>query len=130
MSPENEMKRKGTKLMMSDAGYTLFFCPACKKPHAVSVAPPNGWAWNGSGDLPVFSPSVGVSGHEVVIGGDGLWTGDWVLDAQGKPKPSYCHSFVGSADGSTPGKIQFLGDCTHAMANQLVDLPDYPKDRI
>ena len=29
-----------------------------------------------------------------------------------------CHSFV------TDGRIQFLSDCTHALAGQTVDLPD------
>jgi hypothetical protein len=33
---------------------------------------------------------------------------------------SVCHSFV------TDGRIQFLGDCTHALANQTVELPDLP----
>ena len=31
-----------------------------------------------------------------------------------------CHTFV------TDGRIQFLGDCTHALAGQTVDLPDWP----
>lgn len=33
-----------------------------------------------------------------------------------------CHSFI------KDGKIQFLGDCTHALANQTVDLPDWEQD--
>jgi hypothetical protein len=35
-------------------------------------------------------------------------------------KTFVCHSFV------TDGRIQYLGDCTHAMAGQTVDLPDIP----
>ncbi len=31
-----------------------------------------------------------------------------------------CHSFL------TDGRIQFLDDCTHAMAGQTVDLPSFP----
>ena len=31
-----------------------------------------------------------------------------------------CHTFV------TDGRIQFLSDCTHALAGQTVDLPDIP----
>ena len=31
-----------------------------------------------------------------------------------------CHSFV------TDGRIQFLGDCTHSLAGQTVDLPEFP----
>lgn len=128
MSDENEMKPVGTKLMMSAAGYTLFHCPACNDKHALSTRQPNGWAWNGSGDAPIFSPSIGVSGSKIERDTNGRWNGEWVRDAEGKPVPSYCHSFVGSSDGSTPGRIQFLGDCTHALAGQTVDLPDYPAE--
>jgi hypothetical protein len=32
--------------------------------------------------------------------------------------PGVCHSFV------TDGRIQFLNDCTHALAGQTVDLPE------
>jgi hypothetical protein len=31
-----------------------------------------------------------------------------------------CHSFV------VDGRIQFLGDCTHHLAGQTVDLPPWP----
>jgi hypothetical protein len=31
-----------------------------------------------------------------------------------------CHSFVRN------GRIEFLGDCTHALAGQTVDLKDLP----
>ena len=27
--------------------------------------------------------------------------------------------------GETDGRIQFLGDCTHHLAGQTVDLPDF-----
>lgn len=30
-----------------------------------------------------------------------------------------CHSFV------TDGEIHYLGDCTHDLANQEVDIPDW-----
>jgi hypothetical protein len=33
--------------------------------------------------------------------------------------PAVCHSFV------TDGRIQLLGDCTHSMASQTVDLPPW-----
>jgi len=32
--------------------------------------------------------------------------------------PSVCHSYV------TDGRIQFLADCTHALAGLTVDLPE------
>ena len=56
------------------------------------------WHWNGDHDKPTLTPSVLVTGH------DG----------------SRCHSFVKEGD------IQFLTDCTHAMAGQTVPLPDWP----
>lgn len=40
---------------------------------------------------------------------------DWIKD---HCPPSVCHSFV------RDGRIQFLSDCTHKLANQTVDLPD------
>jgi len=50
------------------------------------------------------------------------------MAARGEPPPDgkrypgadvVCHSFV------TDGRIQFLGDCTHTLAGQTVDLPDW-----
>lgn len=38
----------------------------------------------------------------------------------GDPSTPTCHSFV------TDGRIQFLGDSTHALAGHTVDLPDWP----
>ncbi|MGZ3772972.1 MAG: DUF6527 family protein [Pseudobdellovibrionaceae bacterium] len=55
------------------------------------------WTFNGDMEKPTFSPSMLVD----------------------KDNPaSRCHSFV------REGKIQFLGDCFHALKNQTVDLPD------
>lgn len=34
-------------------------------------------------------------------------------------EPRVCHSFV------TDGRIEFLADCTHALAGKTVDLPDF-----
>ena len=34
-----------------------------------------------------------------------------------------CHSFV------TNGRIQYLGDCTHKLAGQTVDLPDWEDEQ-
>ncbi|MBT2326141.1 ammonia monooxygenase [Variovorax paradoxus] len=81
----------------TDPHYAWFHCPGCDGKHAVGTGP-GGWGWNGSHDAPTLTPSVKVTG-----GGD----------------PHYCcHSFV------REGRIEFLGDCTHALAGQTVDLPD------
>lgn len=83
-----------------------FHCPGCSRDHHIqhgSDIGPN-WGWNGSLDKPTFTPSVLVTyqGHDA--GQDGA-------------PPAVCHSFV------TDGRIQYLGDCTHALAGQTVDLP-------
>jgi len=62
------------------------------------------WSFNGDFDKPVFGPSV-LSSAEFPDG------------------RRVCHSFVG-CNGAQPGQITFLGDCTHALAGQTVDLPD------
>jgi len=105
-----EMRRLGSKLLVQDSGYSLFRCPACNTSHAVSTAP-GGWGFNGDGNRPTFTPSVLVT-HEAKPGA-GPGFEEWRTARA-------CHSFV------TDGRIQFLADCTHALAGQTVDLPDWP----
>lgn len=57
-----------------------------------------GWTWNEDRERPTINPSILCHG---------LFR---------------CHSFV------TDGSIQFLSDCTHKMAGQIVDLPEFPGD--
>jgi hypothetical protein len=87
--------------------------------HQVTVDGSRGWRWNGCGDRPTITPSVLVRGSQIELDADDRWTGEWVRDLNGQPLSSVCHSFV------TDGRIQFLGDCTHALAGQTVDLPDW-----
>jgi hypothetical protein len=56
------------------------------------------WDWDGNLEKPTVSPSI----------------------LTGKDSPNICHSFLRT------GVFQFLGDCTHAYANQYIDLPDLP----
>ena len=89
-------------LATSEEGSLWFECPGCAMMHRVMHGPGAGprWGWNASVDKPSFTPSVLVQYP---------WSdGDRV-----------CHSFV------TDGRIQFLDDCTHALAGQTVDLPDW-----
>lgn len=82
-----------------------FWCPGCEDAHAVQVGgdhPGPKWTWNSSLDRPTFQPSLLT------------WQGD--REAPTKR----CHSFI------TDGRIQFLGDCTHGLANQTVDIPPPP----
>jgi hypothetical protein len=84
-----------------------FRCPGCDDVHGVVVEAPGGWGWDGSLERPTFTPSVLVR-YEVSPPNQHLST--------------VCHSFV------TDGRIQFLGDCTHALAGQTVDLPPWRED--
>ena len=85
-----------------------FRCPGCNREHAIQSGSDTGpnWFWNGSLDKPTFSPSVLVTYEGSDAGRDGA-------------PPAICHSFV------TDGRIQFLGDCTHSLACQKVDLPPW-----
>lgn len=102
-----------------------FICPACSEgdprregyaPHyivlPVSNWQPEGypptqrvpqWIFNGNMDRPTFAPSV-------------LQRYDYGPNED--RKHFCCHSFV------RDGQIQYLTDCTHAMAGQTVDLPE------
>lgn len=57
-------------------------------------------------EKPTFSPSI-------------LVTLRW-SQADDTMKDEICHSFVND------GRIQFLADCTHALAGQTVDIPAWP----
>jgi len=116
----------GTKLNRLSDGSLMFWCPGCQEGHRVTVLSigPRGfervgpaWGWNGSGDAPTFTPSILVqSGHYVQPQGghcDKSGDPDWPCDC------ICCHSFV------TDGRIQYLSDCTHSLAGQTVDLPDW-----
>lgn len=97
-----------------------FRCPGCRDVHGVVVESPTGWGWNGSLEKPTFTPSVLMRARyaEPPVTAENL--------EQWKREPweqvmvdRVCHSFV------TDGRIQFLSDCTHALAGQTVDLPPW-----
>lgn len=93
-------------LRSAQGGGLMFWCPGCNQSHMVRVGDGPGprWGWNGDVERPTFTPSIRVSYNGTHAGVDGA-------------PPAMCHSFV------TDGRIQFLGDCTHALAGQTVDLP-------
>lgn len=79
-----------------------FVCPGCSQYdepgstfHSTHVFDST-WTYNGAGDKPTVSPSILVTGHD------------------GKR----CHSFV------REGRIEFLSDCSHALAGKTVELPE------
>lgn len=110
-----EMKRTdGIRSMMFD-------CPGCGLLHHVRVEGSGVpvWTWNGDMERPTFSPSVLVTWDQ----GDPPVTAENYEEYKKNPWPQtkvhkVCHSFV------RDGRIQFLGDCTHALAGQTVDLPE------
>lgn len=125
----------GSKLRRAEGGRLHFWCPGCQESHTVQVGEGPGprWGWTGSGDRPTFTPSVRVRGIRVPEGRDVMTAAEEAeydaLFAKGGREAvlssrfgSVCHSFV------TDGRIQFLGDCTHALAGLTVDLPDWPGD--
>lgn len=100
----------------TEGGRVLFWCPGCQEGHSITVGT---WSWNGSLERPTFSPSVLIRGNQ--------WPREEYPE-HWKPRhpdvapgdDTVCHTFV------TDGRIQFLGDCTHVLAGQTVDLPDWP----
>ena len=118
----------GKKLRGLEGGRVAFFCPGCNEYHQVTVEAGRSpcWGYNGNPDAPTFTPSILVRGVRI-DGGDAEI--ERILDTYTLPEDrermladrrinTVCHSFV------TDGRIQFLGDCTHALAGQTVDLPD------
>lgn len=101
-----------------EGGGLMFWCPGCDGAHQVNVGDGPGprWGFNGDFDKPTFTPSVLVRGvdrltdeeHARVMAGEKI-----------EPRPIVCHSFV------TGGRIQFLSDCTHALAGQTVHLKPF-----
>jgi hypothetical protein len=77
-----------------------FWCAGCETHHAID---PTRWTWNGDNERPTFSPSVLVT-YEFGV----------------EHAPKRCHSFV------REGQIQYLSDCTHALADRTVPLEDLP----
>lgn len=103
----------------SSTGRLEFYCPGCHEAHAVSIHP-SGWSWDENPTTPTIAPSIKVSSLKLLKDENYRWTGGWVRDAQGKTIPTLCHSYI------SEGEIQFLADCTHALANQTVPLPAWP----
>lgn len=80
----------------------MFYCAGCKMAHKVNVGDGSGprWGYNGNAEKPTFTPSVLVTWNQ-------------------RHEPRVCHTFV------TDGRIQYLNDCTHALAGQTIDLPNF-----
>lgn len=101
-----------------EAAQLGIFCPGCGIAHFVNVKAWQAgcavWTWNGDRDKPTFSPSLLVR-----------WNGSKRGDSD-EPRHPYssdekrvCHSFV------RDGQWQFLGDCTHTLRGQTVQIPPF-----
>jgi hypothetical protein len=101
-------------LASANVDHLVFECPGCKVKHGIQHGPGSGprWGWNGNVEKPTFTPSILVTWSE-----PSDKPGEF--DDTSKDLKKVCHSFV------TDGRIQFLGDCTHALAGQTVDLPNW-----
>lgn len=113
-------------LRVIEGGRLGFWCAGCQKMHAVRIAPaPEPWGFNGNYDAPTFSPSVLVTGRDFTAAGKAAYDA-WCESGCPNPAPEFesadtrCHSFV------RDGQIQFLGDCTHALAGKTVSLEAPP----
>lgn len=111
------------KLQPGVDGSQLFWCPGCDMAHPVRVGDGPGprWGWNGSIELPTFTPSVLVRWPQWVPPAttpeicEKIRIGEIVQVKEDR----VCHSFV------TDGRIQYLDDCTHHLAGQTIDLPEW-----
>jgi hypothetical protein len=81
--------------------WVAFHCPGCERGHSIPVTGVRAWKWNGSLEKPTITPSILVN-----VGGT-------------NPTQPICHSVV------TDGKIVFLSDCTHKLAGQTIEIPDW-----
>jgi len=93
-----------------------FYCLGCKQAHIVNADLSKQWSFNGDVDKPTLSPSVLVTythpkGYSNANPAPVDFDGEYVTDV--------CHSFV------TDGRIQYLSDCTHELAGQTIDLPEF-----
>ena len=109
------MSALSAKLRQASDGMLLFWCPGCDGAHGVHVGEGPGprWGYNGDAERPTFTPSILVR-----------WPAHPNASEEFKEwrKERICHSFV------TLGRIQFLADCTHHLAGQTVDIPDFDSD--
>ncbi len=87
-----------------------FYCRGCEMKHQVNDIH---WRWSRDRVKPTVTPSILVTGTvpltdeeiDLVMAGTPV-----------KVQPLRCHSYI------TDGKIIYLSDCSHHLADQVVDL--------
>ena len=117
------IKTIGRCLGQAEDGSLWFFCKGCDQPHSLNVGPGAGprWGYNGNADAPTFTPSVLAQHDQWEPPATTLKIRDKIAAGEIRQTKvtKVCHSFV------TDGRIQYLNDCTHGLAGQTVDLPDW-----
>lgn len=114
---------KLSNVLRSVAGGCVgFWCPGCDEAHVIRVDGPSAWGFDGNVGAPTFSPSVLVTGVKMTPEADAMIARGESPEGGSYPTvPQRCHSFVRA------GRIEFLSDCTHALAGQTVPLPAWPE---
>lgn len=99
----------------AENGRLIFRCPGCNASHQIAVGEGPGprWGYNGNAESPTFTPSVLVTYPANPHAGDDF--AEWRTTR-------ICHSFV------IDGQMQFLSDCTHALAGKTVPLARFNVD--
>lgn len=99
------------KIAPSTKSTWKFWCPGCDSAHVVNDS------WQVDVEIATISPSVLVHSRQKLISED--LSGDALTAPENVTATPRCHSFV------TNGQIQYLGDSTHALAGQTVEVPDW-----
>lgn len=117
------IKTIGRCLGQAEDGSLWFFCRSCDAPHSLNVGAGTGprWGYNSNAEAPTFTPSVLVQHDQWEPPATTLDIAEKIRIGEIKQTKvaKVCHSFV------TDGRIQYLGDCTHGLAGQTVDLPEW-----
>lgn len=118
-----------SKVLRNAVGNRLnFFCPGCKLAHGIQhgTDPEKHWTWNGDVDKPTFYPSLLVTYEHLSEAGRERSRAFYkehgrypTCEELPYDLIDVCHSFVEN------GRIRFLNECTHELANQTVDLPEW-----
>jgi Family of unknown function (DUF6527) len=107
-----KLSSKLRKWAHEDQEGLVYWCQGCESHHQIRTKGPTAWGWNGDVEKPTFTPSVLVT-YKAVPDAEEEFK-EWRTERR-------CHTFI------TDGMVQFLGDCTHALAGQTLPLPDLPE---
>lgn len=103
------------KLVYTEDGKEIgiqFFCQGCGYDHVIFTNPETSgqvWEFNRDLDKPTASPSL--------LNRTGSFAEPTFQDPEGIP-PTRCQLYLKA------GIIEFLGDCTHHLAGQNIELPE------